>query len=122
MQKLTPTQPAGHQSIHRSTVTINTKYGSFSFSRKAKEVLKLGKGSKFDFIEHKGIYYVQPNKDGAFTLGEKTGTKGRLFANDKGIAQQIKTSYRIKTESFILSVSEKGIVVVDELNCFSINK
>jgi hypothetical protein len=122
MQKITPTHQAGHQSLYRATITINSKYGSFSLSRKAKECLKVKHGSRFDIVENKGSFYIQPIETGAFIFSENKSKKGRLYATDKGIANLIRSTYKIKSESVMLAISEKPIIVVSELNCFQLNR
>lgn len=84
--------------------------------------MKVKDGSRFDIIENKWIYYFQPNDNGAFMFTENKSKPNRLYATDKFIASLIHSSYKIKSESVMLAISEKPIIVVSELNCFTLNK
>lgn len=84
--------------------------------------MKLSKGSRFDIIENKGLFYIKPSETGAFILGEKNGTKGRLYTTDKGVSNLIKESYNVKSGSFMLHIGVNPVVVHSETNCFILNK
>jgi len=122
MEKLKPTHQAGHQSIHRSSVTINVKYGTFSLSKKARDTMKLKNESTFDIIKYKNVYYFQPNEKGEFIFIEKKNKPNRLYFTDKNVSEKIKKDYGISSESFMLALSEKPINIDKETNCFILHK
>lgn len=84
--------------------------------------MNLKHNSRFDFFKEKNIYYIKPCEDGNFMFSEKKSKPNRLYANDKGVSNQIKKVYGIGEESFMLSISEKPVTIGNEDNCFSLNK